>query len=90
MSPAPTITTWRGSPTTVRAASTATVATDACPDEIDVSVRTRLPVASAARNSRFVVGPVVCAASALSYARLTWPWISASPTTIESSPETTR
>ena len=92
VSPAPTITTWRcaSPPSAARAASTATVATDAWPSEIFVCVRTRLPVASAARNSRLVSGPVVRAASARSYARLTWPWISASPTIIESSPLTTR
>ena len=67
-SPAPTITTWRdaSSPTSDRAASTATDATEAFPVEIVVSVRTRLPVASAARKSRLVSGPVVCAASARS------------------------
>ena len=39
---------------------------DAPPAPIAVSVRTRLPVASAARNSLFVSGPVVRAASAAS------------------------
>ena len=55
-----------------------------------MSVRTRLPVASAARKSLLVSGPVDCAASAASYARLTWPCTSASPITIDSSPEATR
>ena len=68
VSPAPMIRTWRdaSSPSAPRAASTATEATDAPPAPIAVSVRTRLPVASAARNSLFVSGPVVCAASAAS------------------------
>ena len=61
VSPAPTITTWRSarSPSASRAASTATEATEARPTEIAVSVRTRLPVASAARKSLLVIGPVV-------------------------------
>jgi hypothetical protein len=49
-----------------RAASTATEATLAPPAPIAVSVRTRLPVASAARKSLLVSGPVVRAASAAS------------------------
>ena len=49
-----------------RADSTATEATEALPVEIAVSVRTRLPVASAARKSLLVIGPVVRAASARS------------------------
>ena len=86
------ITTWRSrrSPSASRAASTATEATEARPTEIAVSVRTRLPVASAARKSLFVIGPVVRVASARSYARLTWPWTSASPTIIDSRPLVTR
>ena len=92
VSPAPMISTWRAarSPSASRAASTATEATEARPAEIAVSVRTRLPVASAARKSLLVSGPVAFAASAVSYARLTWPWTSASPITIDSSPEVTR
>ena len=68
VSPAPMISTWRlaSSPSALRAASTATEATLAPPAPIAVSVRTRLPVASAARNSLFVSGPVVRAASAAS------------------------
>ena len=57
---------------------------------IAVSVRTRLPACSAARNSRLVIGPVVPASSAASYARRTWPWTSASPTIIDSRPAVTR
>jgi hypothetical protein len=92
VSPAPTITTWRcvRSPSASVAASTATEATEARPAEIAVSVRTRLPVASAARKSLFVIGPVVRAPSASSYARLTWPCTSASPTIIDSRPLVTR
>ena len=74
----------------MRATSTATEATEPPPAPTAVSVRTRLPVASAARNSLLVSGPVVRAASASSYARLIWPWTSASPTIIESSPLVTR
>ena len=60
--------TWRrdSSPSAARAASTATEATLAPPAPIAVSVRTRLPVASAARKSWLVSGPVVRAASAAS------------------------
>ncbi len=92
VSPAPISSTCRSvrSPSASCAASTATEATLARPAEIAVSVRTRLPVASAARNSLLVIGPVVRAASAASYARLTWPWTSASPTIIDSSPLATR
>ena len=92
VSPAPISSTWRSvrSPSASCAASTATDATLARPDEIAVSVRTRLPVASAARNSLLVIGPVVRAVSAASYARLTWPCTSASPTIIDSSPLETR
>ena len=54
------------SPSASRAASTATVATLAWPAEMAVCVRTRLPVASAARKSWFVSGPVVRAVSACS------------------------
>ena len=59
VSPAPMISTWRlaSSPSALRAASTATDATLAPPAPIAVSVRTRLPVASAARNSLFVERP---------------------------------
>ena len=44
---------------------------------------------SAAVNSRLVSGPVVPAPSAVSYARLTWPCTSDSPTIIDSSPPVT-
>ena len=54
-----------------------------------VSVRARLPAASASRKSRFEIGPVTPSTSASSYARLTWPCTSASPTIIESSPAAT-
>ncbi len=43
---------------------TATEETDTRPSPIAVSVRTRLPVSSAARNSRLSIGPVVPARSA--------------------------
>ena len=52
--------------------------------------RTRLPVVSAAANRRFDSGPVLPARIAASCARRTWPWISASPTIIDSSPAVTR
>ena len=41
-------------------------------------------------NRRLVSGPVVPLSSAVSYARLTWPWTSASPTIIDSRPLVTR
>ena len=66
--PAPMITTLRcaRSPMTSRASSTATVEMLARPAPSAVSVRTRLPVWSAARKRRFVSGPVVPPASACS------------------------
>ena len=68
VSPAPMISTWRlpRSPSASRAASTATEATLARPTEMAVSVRTRLPVARAARKSLLVSGPVDWVASAAS------------------------
>ena len=68
VSPAPMISTWRSlrSPIASRAASTATEATEPRPAEIAVSVRTRLPVASAARKSLLASGPVAFADSAAS------------------------
>jgi len=68
VSPAPMITTLRAvrSPTTSRAKATATVETLPRPAPIAVSVRTRLPVCSAAVNKRLVSGPVVPPASAAS------------------------
>jgi glutamyl-tRNA reductase len=59
-------------------------------EPISVSVRTRLPVLSAAANRRLENAPVVSARIAASCARLTWPWISASPTIIDSRPAVTR
>ena len=44
----------------------------------------------AAANRRLVSGPVVPVSRALSWARLTWPWISCSPTIIASRPAVTR
>ena len=55
-----------------------------------VSERTRLPVVSAVANRRLDSGPVAPARMAASWARLTWPWISASPTIIDSRPAVTR
>jgi hypothetical protein len=68
VSPAPMTTTLRSarSPTTWRASSTATVETLTRSRPMPVWVRTRLPASSAARNRRFVSGPVVPAASAIS------------------------
>ena len=55
-----------------------------------VSVRTRLPAASASRKRRFMNALVVFSTRASSYARFTWPWISASPMIIASRPAVTR
>ena len=68
VSPAPRITTWRSrrSPSTSRARSTATDGTLTRLEPIPVSVRTRLPVVSAALNSRLLSGPVQPARSAAS------------------------
>ena len=92
VSPAPRITTWRASrsPSTLCARSTATEGTLTRLAPIAVSVRTRLPARSAAANRRLVSGPVAPALTAASCARRTWPWISASPTIIDSSPAVTR
>ena len=92
VSPAPRITTWRSArpPSTLSARSTATEGTLTRLEPIPVSERTRLPVVSAAANRRLDSGPVQPAASADSCARLTWPWISASPTIIDSRPAVTR
>ena len=92
VSPAPSTTTWRcaRSPITLSARSTATEGTLTRLAPISVSERTRLPVVSAAANRRFEKGPVAPARAAASCARLTCPWISASPTIIESSPAVTR
>ena len=60
VSPAPRITTWRSArpPSTLSARSTATEGTLARPVPMAVSERTRLPVVSAAANSRLDSGPV--------------------------------
>ena len=92
VSPAPSTTTWRSSrpPSTLSARSTATDGMLTRVEPIPVSVRTRLPAVSAAANRRFESGPVQPARIAASCARLTWPWISASPTIIDSRPAVTR
>ena len=68
VSPEPSTSTPRPSrsPSTWRASSTATEDSDDGPLASAVSVRTRLPVASAAPKSRLVSGPVVPASSARS------------------------
>ena len=76
-----------GPPSTLSARSTATEGTLTRLEPIAVSERTRLPVVSAAANRRLVSGPVLPARIAASWARLTWPWISASPTIIDSRPD---
>ncbi len=92
VSPAPRITTWRSSrsPSTLNARSTATDGALTRLEPMPVSERTRLPVVSAAANSRLENGPVAPARIAASWARLTWPWISASPRIIDSRPAVTR
>ena len=69
-----------------RAASTATEATLAAADG-DRGLRAHaLAGGQRGAEQRLVIGPVVPAPSASSYARLTWPWTSASPTIIDSRP----
>ncbi len=77
------------SPSAFSASSTAIDDTDTRERLMPVSVRARLPALSASRKRRLVIGPVVPSTSASSYARRTWPWISFSPTIIESSPAAT-
>ena len=92
ISPVPSTTTLRlaRSPMVSRTRSTATELTETRPSAMPVSVRARLPVARAAPNTRLLSGPVTPASSAASYARLTCPWTSASPTIIDSNPQVTR
>ena len=73
VSPAPMTTTGRppSSPSSRSASSTATEERLTWLRAIAVSARTRLPVCSAAPNSRFDSGPVVPVSRALSWARLT-------------------
>ena len=73
-----------------RARSAATVDTDTGRTATRVSVRTRLPVSSACRNSRSLMTPVQSSSAQRSQACRTWPWISLSPTTIESRLDVTR
>ena len=93
VSPAPRITTWR----VLQAAEHAQREVDgdrgdahaARADRRSPSARACRCV-SAAANRRLVSGPVQPARIAASWARLTWPWISASPTIIDSRPAVTR
>ncbi len=70
------------------------MATAACDTEamlraMPVSDRARLPASSAWRSSRLSVCPAAPCSRARSHACLTWPWISLSPSTAESSPAVT-
>ena len=70
------------------------MATAACETEVmwrpmAVSVRARLPASSAWRNRRLRVGPAAPSSRARSQACFTWPRISLSPSTAESSPAAT-
>ena len=61
--------------------------------DIDVFIElldARLPASSAWRNSRSLSTPVVSSSAQRSQAWRTWPWISLSPTTIESRLDATR
>ena len=78
------------SESTSAARSSATAGTDADPVPIRVWERTDLPTSSAWRNSWFRIGPVLPSSWPSSHAVRTWPWISLSPTTIESRLEATR
>ena len=77
-------------PSRLSARSTATEGTLTRLEPIPVSERTRLPVVSAAANRRLDSAPVQPLRIAVSWARRTWPWISASPRIIDSRPAVTR
>ncbi len=72
------------------AISTAACDTDAVPRAMPVSVRARLPVSTAWRNSRLRVGPTVPSSTPAAQAAFTWPRTSVSPRTSESTPAATR
>ena len=86
--PAPIRSAWHPSscPKTCCASAAAAEDTDAGLSAIAVSARTFFPACSAWRNTRSSTGPVVPASNAVR----TWPRISPSPGTIESSPAATR
>ena len=90
--PAPTTSTClsRRSPSALSASASAIELAVAGFAPIAVSERARRPAEIAVRNRSFIPGPTVPAASPSSYASPTWPRISASPRTRESSPAATR
>ena len=92
MRPAPMRSTCRPgrSSRTSSASSTATADTDADPVPMRVCARTCLPTSSACRKRRLSTGPDAPSSTASSQAWRTWPWISLSPTTMESRLEATR
>ena len=71
------------------AIATAAIDTEAVVGAKPVSVRTRLPTSTAWRNSRLRTARAVPSAFAASHASRTWPRISVSPSTAESSPAAT-
>jgi hypothetical protein len=78
----------RSEPKIFFASCTAAELTLIAPWPSAVSLRTRPPTSSAVWKSRFSTAPD--AERLASHASRTCPWICASPTTIESIPETTR
>ena len=91
MSPAPTTSTRlpASEPSRSVAISTAAWLTEAVPRPMAVSVRTRLPTSIAVRNSRLSDALAPPSWRASSHALRTWPRISLSPSTAESSPAAT-
>ena len=88
MEPAPTTATERSrnDPSASPANTMEAWLTEVLPREIAVSDRARLPASSACRKARFSVDPVVPATIARSQESRTWPSISCSPITADSSP----
>ena len=89
MSPAPKSRTRRPSrepPSRSAARATAACDMEVVPLAMRVSERARLPASRAWRNSTERVGPAPPSACARSHASRTWPRISLSPSTAESSP----
>ena len=79
-----------GLPTRPRARTTTVEVSDEAPVASPVSARTRRPARSACATSCSTAGPVAAAAAALRCARRSWPRISGSPSTGDSSPAAVR
>jgi len=76
-------------PSSAPATATATCDSEVVPRAMAVSERTRLPTSSAWRNRVASTGPIMPSTRAASQASPTWPRISPSPSTAESSPAAT-